>query len=59
MTVNPGRRLNNFKNFDNSPLNNLKWEDMKKWKKQYPHKGIVGDLSDSDAIDCSDIDEYL
>ena len=35
MTINPGRQLNNFKNFDNSPLNNFKWEDMKKWKKKH------------------------
>ena len=30
LTIEPGRKLNNFKNVDNNPLNGLKWEETKK-----------------------------
>ena len=31
LIIKPGRKLNNFKNFNNNPLNGLRWEETKKW----------------------------
>ena len=61
LTVTSGRRLSHFKNFSENPLNNLKWANMKTWILQKQKQTVSlqcalgeGNLSDSDATDCSD-----
>ena len=59
LTITPGRRLSHFKN----PLNDLKWANMNTWilRKQKQTASLKcalgeGNLSDSDATDCSESD---
>ena len=63
LSVTPGRKLSQFKQFSMNPLNNLKWDQMKTWIRRkkselLSYKCAVGEgnMSDSDATDCSDTD---
>ena len=63
LSITPGRKLSQFKQFSMNPLNNLKWDQMKTWIRRkkselLSYKCAVGEgnMSDSDATDCSDTD---
>jgi hypothetical protein len=61
LSVTTGRKLYHFKNFSENPLSTLKWTNMKAWilRKQKQTVSLKcalgeGNLSDSDATDCSE-----
>ena len=63
LSIITGRKLSHFKSFSVNPLTNLKWTNMKTWilRKQKQTVSLKcalgeGNLSDSDATDCSETD---
>ena len=61
LSINTGRELNHFKKFSENPLSNLNWTKMEQWilRKQKQTVALKyalgeGNLSDSDATDCSE-----